>query len=93
MSENIKRIDQSLPAQRKRVLDLLKAGPMTTYDFRRIGISNPSARIGELIQAGHLFGKSRVTCVDSDGFAHPRVARYERLASPSLFDGDEGAPQ
>lgn len=78
-------IDQSLPAQRKIVLECLRRRPHSTYDLRKCGISHPASRIRELIAEGHLIQSSRITTVDSDGFVHDRVAMYE-LASPSSQD-------
>lgn len=39
--------------QKKAVLNLLRAKPMSTFDFRNVGICHPAARVQELRKAGH----------------------------------------
>ncbi|WP_175787099.1 helix-turn-helix domain-containing protein [Burkholderia anthina] len=68
--------DMSTAAQRARVLEHLRAGSQTTYSLRRHGISHPAQRVRELILAGHVISSSPVTAIDSDGFAHRKVALY-----------------
>lgn len=91
MSENniIKRVDQSLPAQRKRILWFVKNSPKHTFFLRGKGICNPSARIQELEAEGHVFGRSRIVAVDSDGFPHRGVTLYEYISGPSSSDQDQ----
>jgi len=68
--------DMSASAQRKRVLEYLRAAAQTTYSLRKHGISHPAARIRELIALGHQITSHPVTAIDSDGFMHRNVARY-----------------
>jgi hypothetical protein len=68
-------------AQQARVLEMLRTGMKSTFDFRRAGVLNPSMRINELnrrteIQITRVALKS---VIDSDGFLHPRIAFYELL--------------
>jgi Helix-turn-helix domain len=80
--------DMSAPAQRRRVLEFLRASPKTTYQLRARGISHPAQRIRELIVSGYVISSSMVTAYDSDGFEHRNVARYELLCEPRTVDGD-----
>jgi len=68
--------DMTASAQRKRVLEYLRASPQTTYSLRAHGISHPAQRVRELIAEGHPITMHPVTAVDSDGFEHCRVAMY-----------------
>jgi uncharacterized protein (DUF3084 family) len=68
--------DMSASAQRKRVLEYLRAAAQTTYSLRARGISHPAQRVHELIALGHLITSHPVTAIDSDGFMHRNVARY-----------------
>lgn len=86
--------DMSSAAQRKRILEYLRAGPQTTYSLRARGISHPAMRIKELIGDGYLIDSSPVTAIDSDGFAHCGVALYSLYGEPAtrdLFDDLEVA--
>jgi len=83
--------DMSASAQRKRVLEYLRASPQTTYSLRARGISHPAQRVRELIGLGHLILSHPVTAVDSDGFMHSRVARYSLDHEPDLVDAMEVA--
>ncbi|MGF6664840.1 hypothetical protein QF000_006667 [Paraburkholderia atlantica] len=79
--------DMSREAQRKRVLEYLKASPQTTYSLRARGISHPAQRIKELIELGYRIASGRVRAVDSDGFAHSNVALYSvHDREPDLVD-------
>ena len=64
------RLPQSL-----RLLALVKAGPFSTLDARRIGIMNPAQRISELCKQGHPIETTRTTQTDEHGSGH-RVALY-----------------
>jgi hypothetical protein len=87
MSVSKKPIDMSAAAQCARIWELLKAGSQTTYSLRSKGISNPAQRIHDLIKAGYLVSKGRVTAVDSDGFQHHGVAIYSAMdREPDLVD-------
>jgi hypothetical protein len=83
--------DMSASAQRKRVLEYLRAAPQTTYSLRARGISHPAQRVRELIALGHLIMSHPVTAIDSDGFMHSRVARYSLDHEPDLIDAMEVA--
>ncbi|MCA8003152.1 MULTISPECIES: helix-turn-helix domain-containing protein [Burkholderia] len=76
MTSKVNHRDMSTAAQRARVLEHLRAGSQTTYSLRRHGISHPAQRVRELILAGHVISSSPVTAIDSDGFAHRKVALY-----------------
>jgi hypothetical protein len=71
--------DMSRSAQCKRIWEWLKASPQTTYSLRAKGISNPAQRIHDLVKAGYLISKGRVTAVDSDGYSHANVAIYSAI--------------
>jgi len=82
--------DMSPAAQRARVISLLRAAAQTTYSLRARGISHPAMRVKELVSAGYVIRSARVTAVDSDGYAHKRVALYSLDAAnlqADLFDG------
>lgn len=81
--------DMSASAQRRRVLEYLRASPQTTYSLRARGISHPAQRIKELIVMGHQIGMSPVSAVDSDGFLHRRVAMYCIEGEHDLVDARE----
>lgn len=83
--------DMSTSAQRKRVLEYLRAAAQTTYSLRKHGISHPAARIGELIDLGHRITSHPVTAIDSDGFMHRGVALYELKGELVLVDTTEAA--
>jgi hypothetical protein len=78
--------DMSAAAQRKRVLEHLRAGSQTTYSLRKRGISHPAARVRELIALGHLITSSPVVAYDSDGFEHRNVALYSLTGELELVD-------
>lgn len=79
--------DMSRAAQCRRVLEYLKADGQTTYSLRSRGISHPAQRVKELIELGYRIYSHRVTAVDSDGFSHHGVARYQFMErEPDLVD-------
>ncbi|WP_322043108.1 helix-turn-helix domain-containing protein [Paraburkholderia sp. J67] len=80
--------NMSAAAQRIRVIEALRVGPMSTYALRARGISHPAMRVKELIALGHAITSSRVSAVDSDGYTHNGVALYElsEYRQPGLFD-------
>ncbi|CAN7235747.1 helix-turn-helix domain-containing protein [Caballeronia sp. LjRoot34] len=79
--------DMSSAAQRKRVLEYLRASPQTTYSLRAHGISHPAQRVRELIvMDGYLIDSSPVTAIDSDGFMHRGVALYSLYGEPATRD-------
>lgn len=76
--------DMSAAAQRQRVVSYLRAGSQTTYSLRKRGISHPAMRVKELIARGYVIDSSPVTAIDSDGYAHNRVALYTLIAEPEI---------
>lgn len=62
-------------SQSQRLLELVKTGPFSTLDARRIGIMNPAQRISELCRQGHPIETTYTTETDEHGHAH-RVALY-----------------
>ena len=69
-------------AQRARLLALLRIAPRTTHELRAHGVSHPAGRVHDLQKCGFRIDSSRVTTVDSDGYVHAGVARYQLLESP-----------
>ncbi|AFC86370.1 KilA-N domain-containing protein [Frateuria aurantia] len=81
---SISRIDDtSTAAQRHRMLQALRFGPVSTmYARRHLNIMMPGARIKELREAGHLIDTRLQAMTDDQGRKHPRVAIYTlRIAS------------
>ncbi len=76
-------------AQRLRMLEMLRAGPKTTLDFRRAGVMQSQTRIFELRALGYdLPTVGRVTVRDDRGYPHRGVAVYELLAKPLASTAD-----
>jgi len=77
-SANLNPKSTSTKAQYSRILEMLRSGSKSTFDFRKAGVMNPSMRINELNKKGEV----RIDRValenlyDSDGFMHPRIALY-----------------
>jgi hypothetical protein len=69
--------------QQKRLIALTSARPHHTFELRQFGITHPSGRVMELEALGYVFGKHRITTVDSAGFPHDGVALYELLSFPT----------
>jgi len=64
-------------AQRSRILDMLRHGEKTTFDFRRAGIMQSSTRIFELRALGNNIATvARRDLFDAEGYRHARVAVY-----------------
>jgi hypothetical protein len=68
-------------AQQARVIEMLRTGLKSTFDFRKAGVMNPSMRINEI-------NKKAEVCIqrvalrsvfDEDGFLHPRIAFYSLI--------------
>lgn len=66
--------------QLKRLLKALREGRKNTYELRKVGVSHPSGRVRNLLQRGCVIETERITALDSDGFSHAGVARYELIA-------------
>lgn len=73
-------------AQICRLLDCLRLRPHHTHELRRLGISHPAGRIGDLLERGYTLTSSRITTVDSDGYMHVRAALYELLSEPDRVE-------
>jgi hypothetical protein len=72
----------STEAQIQRLLGLIKTRPHHTHELRKFGISHPAGRIQDLERRGYVFDASRITTIDSDGYAHHGVALYTLLDVP-----------
>ena len=71
-------------AQYHRIVTMLKAGPKSTFDFRKVGIMAPASRIKEL---NDRYGFYIPTIdlrdlYDEEGFLHKRVGVYELIDEP-----------
>lgn len=72
------------PAQRHRLLERLKSGPIDTLLARReLNILMPAARIKELKDQGHEIHAQYITITDERGHTHSGIALYTliRLAN------------
>ncbi|MDP2005527.1 MAG: helix-turn-helix domain-containing protein [Rubrivivax sp.] len=73
----------STEAQYATILSLLRTGEKTTFDLRRAGVMDSSARICELRRKGYNIATVCLrTLYDGDGHAHRRVAVYALLGEP-----------
>jgi hypothetical protein len=64
-------------AQRARLLERLRLGPVDTITARRdLNIMMPAARVKELRAAGHPIMTQRLTLTDEQGRTHSGVALY-----------------
>lgn len=71
----------STSAQRKRLLEALQQGAVSTlYAREQLNIMAPAPRIKELRQQGHQIHTARITTHDGNGFKHRNVARYVLIA-------------
>lgn len=69
--------DTSAPAQRKRLLERLRLGPIDTFTARReLNVAHPAGRIQELRGAGYDIRTRPTELIDENGYAHPHVAMY-----------------
>lgn len=76
-------ISTSGEAQRKRIVEMLRAGEKHTLDFRRAGIMQSQTRIFELRALGYdIPTVGRVTVFDDQGYPHRGVAVYALVAEP-----------
>lgn len=70
-------------AQHARILEMLRSGRKTTFDFRRAGILAPAARIIELNKRGfHIERVALLDLYDSEGYRHQRIALYALYGEP-----------
>ena len=49
---------------------------ISTYEFRKNGISNPAQRISELIMLGAIINKNTAPAIDESGKEHNKVSWY-----------------
>lgn len=72
-------------AQRRRIVEMLRAGRKTTLDFRRAGVMQSQTRIYELRKRlGYdIPTVGRVTIADDQGYLHAGVAVYELVSEPA----------
>ena len=75
-------------AQYGRIIDMLRTGEKSTFDFRKAGIMVPATRIKELKdEHGYSIPTvARRDLYDAEGFMHPRVAIYALHAEPQEDD-------
>ncbi|WP_374515583.1 helix-turn-helix domain-containing protein [Niveibacterium sp.] len=78
-------------AQRRRIVEMLRAGPKSTLDFRRAGVMQSQTRIFELRNklGFDIPTVARITTVDPDGYQHCGVALYQLVAEPQAGGCDE----
>ena len=70
-------------AQRARLLERLKAGPIDTFTaVRELNIVRPGARINELRALGHKILTHRQTMTDDQGRRHSGMALYYLSTNP-----------
>lgn len=70
-------------AQRARLLERLRAGPIDTFTaIRELNIVRPGARINELRALGHKILTHRVSLTDDQGRSHGRMALYYLSTNP-----------
>ncbi|WP_085695351.1 MULTISPECIES: helix-turn-helix domain-containing protein [unclassified Pseudomonas] len=70
-------------AQRARLLERLKAGPIDTFTaVRELNIVRPGARICELRALGHNILTHRVNLTDDQGRRHGGMALYYLSTNP-----------
>lgn len=69
--------NNSVAAQRRRLLSRLEFGPVDTITARReLNILHPAGRIDELRSQGFNIITHRVSLTDDQGFKHHGVALY-----------------
>ncbi len=71
-------------AQITRLIEMLRRRPHHTYELRACGISHPAGRVLDMERRGFRIGSSRITTVDSAGYAHIGVAYYDLIAEPEM---------
>jgi len=81
--ENTHLENTSGTAQRARLLERLKAGPIDTFTaIRELNIVRPGARINELRALGHKILTHRQTLTDDQGRKHSGMALYYLSTNP-----------
>lgn len=75
--------DLATAAQRQRLLEALRKGPVDTFTARAVlNIMMPAARVKELRLAGYAIITLRVRLPDAAGVEHNGVARYVLISEP-----------
>ena len=71
-------------AQYDRIVTMLRVGPKSTFDFRKVGIMSPASRIKELNdKLGYYIPTIDLRDLyDEEGFLHKRVGVYELIDEP-----------
>ncbi|WP_083370307.1 helix-turn-helix domain-containing protein [Chromobacterium sphagni] len=70
-------------AQRQRMLEALRSGPVSTFDARaRLNILAPAPRVKELRESGFVILTKRESLPDERGIVHPGIARYVLISEP-----------
>lgn len=69
-------------AQEQRIIDGLRARPLTTDDLRKLGVYQASARIHGLRKRGYVIETELFNGVGADGYSHARMARYTLIEEP-----------
>lgn len=81
--ENTQVENTSGTAQRARLLERLKVGPIDTFTaIRELNIVRPGARINELRALGHKILTHRLTLTDDQGRRHCGMALYYLSTNP-----------
>lgn len=73
-------------AQIALTLTMLRLANRGNYELRAAGISHPAGRVRELRGRGCIIETHLVTAVDSDSFAHERVALYALIEEPAVME-------
>ncbi len=69
----------SLHSSQSDVISYFKKNPnkyISTFEFRKNGISNPAQRISEIIMLGAIIKKNFAPAIDESGKEHKKVAWY-----------------
>lgn len=74
-------------AQYDRIVTMLRVGPKSTFDFRKVGIMSPASRIKELNdKLGYYIPTIALRDLyDEEGFLHKRVGVYELIDEPKAL--------
>jgi len=74
-------------AQRVRIVEMLRTGEKSTFDFRKVGVMQTSTRIHELRAMGYSIMTTRRDLFDANGYRHDRVAIYALVGEPDMAGG------
>lgn len=72
-------------AQYSRIVTMLRTGPKSTFEFRKVGIMSPASRIKEMNdKLGFYIPTIDLRDLyDSEGYLHKRVGVYELIDEPA----------